>query len=89
MMIGKFFGQRGLAPVIIFEIIFDLALYIFCLFWEPTSRTTWIVYVLFGLLGIYNSTTGMINARKIRLIVVYTVKECGTKDEKLSMLQQQ
>ena len=63
-LIGKVFGQRGLLPLIIFEIVFDVALYIFCLFWEPTSETTWIVYVFFGLLGIYNSTPGMIASSK-------------------------
>jgi len=64
MMIGKFFGQRGLAPLIIFEIIFDLSLYTCFLFWQPSDDTTWLVYLFFGLLGIYNSTPQMINASK-------------------------
>ena len=62
--IGKVFGQRGLLPLIIFQIVFDLALYSFCLFWEPTSETTWIVYVVFGSLGISNSTPEIIATSK-------------------------
>ena len=63
-MIGKVWGQRGLVPLIMFEIVFDLSLYSFCLLWRPTPSSTWLVYPLFGLLGIYNSTAGMINTSK-------------------------
>ena len=63
-MIGKIWGQRGLVPLIIFELIFDLSLYTFCLLWRPTPNSAWLVYPLFGLLGIYNSTAGMINTSK-------------------------
>ena len=63
-MIGKIWGQRGLVPLIIFELIFDLSLYTFCLLWRPTPSSAWLVYPLFGLLGIYNSTAGMINTSK-------------------------
>ena len=63
-MIGKFYGKRGRVPLIVFQIVFDVSIYIFCLFWKPTANTSWMVYVLFAALGVFSSTTGTIATSK-------------------------